>query len=56
MSANFTSEEAQKILAGAPFVNGTSTAPVYYNVYEYNQDIWVYAERSQGSRYSILIC
>jgi hypothetical protein len=41
LAYNFSSEMGNQTLAGAPFENGLSTAPLYYNVYEYSSSIWV---------------
>ena len=41
-STTLTEEEQAEILAGAPFVDGKSTAKIFYTVTNYNESLWMY--------------
>jgi hypothetical protein len=41
-STTLTDEEQSEILAGAPFVDGKSTAKIFYTVTNYNESLWMY--------------
>ena len=41
-STKLTPEEQTRILAGAPFVDGKSTAKIFYTVTDYSDSLWLY--------------
>jgi hypothetical protein len=41
-STKLTPEEQKRILAGAPFVDGKSTAKIFYTVTDYSDSLWMY--------------